>query len=171
MTVKPVILTKGTVKIAIYGIGNIKDERLHEVFLMLAFTLFVQTFGLVCGANSAQTVCRRHLQEPRWARRFLSMSTYVCCLCCLYCYRASGRKRLNLKSQARRRTTSTFLSSIRTGMPCARTWRFCGFRSMPRDCSLIALQSGWQGAQRKQKLHSDRISARFPQLYHLGPRT
>jgi hypothetical protein len=47
MTVKPVILTKGTVKIAIYGIGNIKDERLHEVCLMLVFTLFVQTFGLV----------------------------------------------------------------------------------------------------------------------------
>lgn len=32
MVVKPVILTKGTCKLAIYGIGNIKDERLHEVF-------------------------------------------------------------------------------------------------------------------------------------------
>ena len=31
MVVKPVILTKGTCKLAIYGIGNIKDERLHEV--------------------------------------------------------------------------------------------------------------------------------------------
>jgi hypothetical protein len=82
MTVKPVILTKGTVKIAIYGIGNIKDERLHEVFLLLAFTLFVQTFGLVWGANSAQTECRRRLQEPGWARRFLSTSIYLCCLSC-----------------------------------------------------------------------------------------
>jgi len=33
MVIKPVILTKGTCKIAIYGIGNIKDERLHEVSL------------------------------------------------------------------------------------------------------------------------------------------
>ena len=31
LLVKPVILTKGTCKLAIYGIGNIKDERLHEV--------------------------------------------------------------------------------------------------------------------------------------------
>jgi hypothetical protein len=35
MVIKPVILTKGTVKLAIYGIGNIKDERLHQVLTPL----------------------------------------------------------------------------------------------------------------------------------------
>lgn len=59
ITVKPVILTKGTVKVAIYGIGNIKDERLHEVFLMLVVTRFVQPSRPVWRANSAQTVYRR----------------------------------------------------------------------------------------------------------------
>jgi len=40
MVVKPVILTKGTCKLAIYGIGNIKDERLHEV-IMSCFSSFL----------------------------------------------------------------------------------------------------------------------------------
>ena len=37
VVVRPIILTKGTCKLAIYGIGNIKDERLHEVRPRLLF--------------------------------------------------------------------------------------------------------------------------------------
>ena len=31
--VSPVLLVKGTTKLAIYGIGSIRDERLHRMFL------------------------------------------------------------------------------------------------------------------------------------------
>jgi hypothetical protein len=29
--IKPLLLSKGTAKVAIYGLGNIRDERLHQV--------------------------------------------------------------------------------------------------------------------------------------------
>jgi len=54
MVVKPVILTKASVKLAIYGIGNIKDERLHEVLLSLVFMLALPPWQLLCRARSAQ---------------------------------------------------------------------------------------------------------------------
>ncbi len=32
--IKPVLLSKGTARVAIYGLGNIRDERLHQVFYL-----------------------------------------------------------------------------------------------------------------------------------------
>jgi double-strand break repair protein MRE11 len=31
--IRPVLLQKGTTKFALYGLGNIRDERLHRLFL------------------------------------------------------------------------------------------------------------------------------------------
>jgi hypothetical protein len=30
--VRPILLTKGDVKVALYGLSNVKDERLHRLF-------------------------------------------------------------------------------------------------------------------------------------------
>ena len=33
ITVSPILMQKGSVKIALYGLGSIRDERLHRTFL------------------------------------------------------------------------------------------------------------------------------------------
>ena len=85
IVVKPVILTKATVKLAIYGIGNIKDERLYEVLLSLVFMLpsvaaqpsgvWVELARLSKGASGARRLAKEH------ARRGLSLRTGRCACC------------------------------------------------------------------------------------------
>lgn len=43
IAIKPILLRKGTTKLALYGLGNIRDERLNRTFKRNRVTLFRPT--------------------------------------------------------------------------------------------------------------------------------
>ena len=81
MVVKPVILTKGTCKIAIYGIGNIKDERLHEVFFF-----FLKNPAVCSCLCFLMMMCVRARAHARaWVRVRLCVYVSLCASLCVLC--------------------------------------------------------------------------------------
>jgi double-strand break repair protein MRE11 len=38
--ISPILLQKGSTKVGLYGLGNIRDERLHRTFLNKKVTMF-----------------------------------------------------------------------------------------------------------------------------------